>query len=58
MTVPPDDSSTPLPSFGSLAALVDRGGATGHPVLDAVLAGLRDRSAESGPCVAYYEDAP
>ncbi|MCX4674302.1 hypothetical protein OG413_03035 [Streptomyces sp. NBC_01433] len=58
MTSPSDDSSTPLPVFGSLAALVDHGGATGHPVLDAVLAGLRDRSAEAGPSVAYYEDAP
>ncbi|NEE07608.1 hypothetical protein G3M58_14250, partial [Streptomyces sp. SID7499] len=52
------DSSSPLPSFSRLAALAEEGGTTGHPILDAVLAGLRNRSADAGAPVAYYEDAP
>ncbi|MFF8844628.1 YxD-tail cyclophane-containing RiPP peptide [Streptomyces sp. NPDC015127] len=58
MTSPPDDSGTPLPAFGALVAFAGNGGATGHPVLDAVLAGLADRTEEGAPVVAYYEDAP
>ncbi|MFI1222276.1 MULTISPECIES: YxD-tail cyclophane-containing RiPP peptide [unclassified Streptomyces] len=58
MTPMHEDSSSPLPSFGRLAALAEDGGTTGHPVLDAVLTGLRKRSADAGTPVAYYEDAP
>ncbi|MFP1626648.1 YxD-tail cyclophane-containing RiPP peptide [Streptomyces sp. 5K101] len=58
MTSPSDDSGTPLPAFGTLAAFARDGGTTGHPVLDAVLAGLGERAAEAAPAVAYYEDAP
>ncbi|MEV7112874.1 YxD-tail cyclophane-containing RiPP peptide [Streptomyces anulatus] len=58
MTTAYEDSSSPLPSFSRLAALAEEGGTTGHPTLDAVLAGLRNRSADAGTPVAYYEDAP
>jgi hypothetical protein len=58
MTSSCEDSSGPLPSFGWLVALAEDGGTTGHPVLDAVLTGLRKRSADAGTPVAYYEDAP
>ncbi|MCX4711618.1 MULTISPECIES: YxD-tail cyclophane-containing RiPP peptide [Streptomyces] len=58
MTATCEDSSNPLPSFGQLVALAEGGGTTGHPVLDAVLTGLRQRTADAGNPVAYYEDAP
>ncbi|MDN3297951.1 hypothetical protein QWM81_28725 [Streptomyces ficellus] len=50
-------SDIPLPEFPALAELAAQGGgATGHPVLDAVLAGVRERAGET--VVAYYDDAP
>ncbi|MEV3989164.1 hypothetical protein AB0J57_09645 [Streptomyces sp. NPDC049837] len=47
----------PLPEFPALAAMTgDDGPVTGHPVLDAVLAVVRERAGQS--VVAYYDDAP
>ncbi|MFC8919030.1 hypothetical protein ACGF5F_01495 [Streptomyces sp. NPDC047821] len=48
----------PLPEFPALARLTarDTRATTGHPVLDAVLADLRDRAPDT--VVASYDDAP
>ncbi|MGW1022992.1 hypothetical protein ACWD4J_04610 [Streptomyces sp. NPDC002577] len=59
MTASTAGDSSPLPELPSLAQLTSGGpGATGHPVLDAVLTALRGRESESDTTVAYYDDAP
>ncbi|MDF3289438.1 YxD-tail cyclophane-containing RiPP peptide [Streptomyces silvisoli] len=47
----------PLPDYAGLDldALAER---TAHPVLGAVLAGLRDRARHAADAVAYHEDSP
>ena len=56
MTAPHEDSDTPLPEVVLPAE-------TDHPVLAAILADLRERTAardrhDPPPVVARYEDAP
>ncbi|AEW96483.1 MULTISPECIES: hypothetical protein [Streptomycetaceae] len=50
-----------LPDFGGPAALGHLAAATDHPVLTAVLAGLRGRPEHTGGvsgAVSYHEDSP
>ncbi|MEE1757253.1 hypothetical protein [Streptomyces sp. SP18CS02] len=58
MTAPRVPGDIPLPEFPRLAELTaGEAGTTGHAVLDALLAGLRERAAAE-TVVAYYDDAP
>lgn len=57
MSAPRVPGDVPLPEFPALTRMTgDDGPLTGHPVLDAVLAVVRQRAGES--VVAYYDDAP
>ncbi|MGP3951918.1 hypothetical protein [Streptomyces sp. 7N604] len=61
MTPASDESDTPLPEFAGLGLGPGPGPEKlpDHPVLSAILAGLRDRAAaDDETVVAYYEDAP
>ncbi|MEU1629856.1 YxD-tail cyclophane-containing RiPP peptide [Streptomyces sp. NPDC020096] len=52
-----DAGQQPLPDYGGVDVdeLAER---TAHPVLGAVLAGLRGRARLAGEAVAYHEDSP